>query len=1720
MTGCEFDLVVNLKNKINSTVSEKEIINNEAKSIASQTGLAVDFVENRLLSLFQEAEQSNKTISSRNIRDFFKIGDTYNVKAYSDVRREVRRKIISAVLNGEDILVRTNKDMNVVLSALQRRSLRGLNLKGSAVSPLAFYINISKDEETFSKALNNTSVIANYLISSHLPTIVESWLSDFIEYDPNSGSYSLVVHSHVRQDWTDNIDDREAEMNSFLEIMCKNTILYRFNASGEVEAEYDNTPLTKNAFFAAMTYEIKNMPEEAYERYIEDPYTLVDYLIDKYKNSGAYSILEENISHSFVYSWLYNEFGYTNLYKNSVKALAESNGYNPLDIIIKNSNKFVINKYIEYDLTSGDSELTLSSDENSISYTRIADHITHSINDLEKSFIRKVIDRDSSDKYFIKDNVNISDIERLCKYFFGTNIFIDDSNISLFTNALQQIVDYRNMNKSESFIDFLRSSPRRAEAILSILNNINAFNPYSITGSVNNKLGKALPTIGLTTIAGALEENIYKNRSRNKELKQLYSKARELNPSILAPKSPYEHTILFNQRRTDNNKMFIETAYRTTLTKEIEGETVTKDCKSLSIPEAFQLTIYHDFLDKWILPGDEIVRIQAITPSDKSKIPYFQFSSRSLKLKYGNNIKDIESNVVKEFRNIYGQYLLNSINDFVQVLNIPNVPIESDIRNVLFEDLISAVNTVNKYLKDSNISKSILNTEIFRFNNAYGLNKNIAENLDYITVDGIVQISPYSVNAVTLFNSENPFDALYLQFLKDIPDDVTGVKLYDESGLFPEAKEDNLYTYFLLKNILSEEILVNLVGVPLAHKAKGKEYYKQDSSAHITMVKRMVALTATMHACIPTSIGGLSSKINMMTVKNDVAEMFAYSGNGSSGNGFRTEMDVADGAMFSLRYVDNLLKQSITDTKPKGIDLKLLMHNLDSEKASAYLSKLASYGIDNALLRLFGDPNIEKVGGINPMSFMELSTRVASFKPESFIDGILVDYNNDEIELEVYVNRNGIVYEITDIQFDGTYFYATQIDPDGNETTIGPIDNNLFSFWKDILGGQYSCDINGNYGEQSQDNLSQIINKIGIKHNSTVRSQKDVDQYLKNKVVHYFCTSSAQKSTKAPTVDIRKALVDGSQAWTIKMDIENFGIQMDADHAAEDGSIREITQLISFITEHGYVPETVKSIYKNLAELVRILGNKTFIDIDRISDPIAREEARKKLDLVFGPRIQRALTNPNENVMGIASEILLDLQNISNKYKTNIKVPYSDNQVLGKLHTTVGSYLNKFISRNWTGRADVLVPSHNMFMLYEDDDNTKYLFNDLKYNDDGSTINAVEYLHNKVWGVDSNGIEFIKPEYVQTHLISPYEVMPVDVYYRIDPIINIPSVVVIDTWDKLNNTTNEILSGITYIKAIDLPRNLRSKRAFIDINGNRVGLYHFKTLQEIANIGDALSGDLVYQGELWNKQKLIDKKSELQSYWEDVVLKGIFDKNIDVIISELPENVNIGDNQNADISYIVFNEERATTNNYSNKFGIRNMNFSEIQQRKEAYFREKLINKFTDVGVNYDYLLYSSDGSQTLVYTDKNNLDLKNYIKSSPILDEDSYRVDNHNNQMYKWPDDGELFIYKYGNKSIEVIVTKDLSFIDSGNFSLYRSKHNIDRKGLYNIDIDDNNILFDALAKVQYESWKKTNTAVMARIPSQSLAFAMNIDTVAYLPYGNNISFVPNSQTFLQGSD
>ena len=69
-------------------------------------------------------------------------------------------------------------------------------------------------------------------------------------------------------------------------------------------------------------------------------------------------------------------------------------------------------------------------------------------------------------------------------------------------------------------------------------------------------------------------------------------------------------------------------------------------------------------------------------------------------------------------------------------------------------------------------------------------------------------------------------------------------------------------------------------------------------------------------------------------------------------------------------------------------------------------------------------------------------------------------------------------------------------------------------------------------------------------------------------------------------------------------------------------------------------------------------------------------------------------------------------------------------------------------------------------------------------------------------------------------------------------------------------------------------------------------------------------------------------------------------------------------------------------------------------------------------------------------------------------------------------------------------------------------------------IGTEYDDVIFSRIAQKQYDSWVKTNKSIISRIPAQSQSFAMVVDTVGYLPFGNNVTMVPNSNNFLEGSD
>ena len=57
------------------------------------------------------------------------------------------------------------------------------------------------------------------------------------------------------------------------------------------------------------------------------------------------------------------------------------------------------------------------------------------------------------------------------------------------------------------------------------------------------------------------------------------------------------------------------------------------------------------------------------------------------------------------------------------------------------------------------------------------------------------------------------------------------------------------------------------------------------------MVKRMVALTATMHAGIDNVLSGMPNELRTMVIPNEVMKMFAYSGNSTKGAGWNSDFD-------------------------------------------------------------------------------------------------------------------------------------------------------------------------------------------------------------------------------------------------------------------------------------------------------------------------------------------------------------------------------------------------------------------------------------------------------------------------------------------------------------------------------------------------------------------------------------------------------------------------------------------------------------------------------------------------------------------------------------------------------------------------------------------------------------------------------------------------------------
>lgn len=1749
MNFCKIELANSAK-----ASQDLESFAKELKSSLNLTASLEDIVSS-LNDLIAETKDQGSIISSSDFQDFFKIKDKINNVLYVEARRKLLTRLTDTIFGDNPAL--TNVQLDAKLKFLQSRTKKRL---GNSATKLHYMYTFQKESVITSA---NIDQLVDYLIAYHLPLVVQSIGNGLIR--ENKGKFEFDVKAQVRTDWnTDSFEEHPAELNNAVRMMLDVTPMLDYE--GNPVKDYH---LTNNSFFFAVASLFERLEKEFNHNLHEDlrsdfdlieitrnPVKLIEFLSTWDEKDDS---LESNILRSFIFKWIRTKDGeLTPFAKNCLKS-TDSFCYNPLNLLITSAIKYSTNTFLDRTYSKKNAEY-----KEGIAVLNSARSLWSEAGARISNNIDKEILSELPENY---EEITREQIVKVLKKLFPYHTISIPNDSDLFAqwkNNFKLFYDYKN-SRTKLFSDFIKqhsenSTDSIAERYYWIIRHTLNTNPYLIKGTQKNNMDKQVPVYGLRTVATSIPQQIAILKSEIFKKNKRLAKHGVLEYHI----SNFEHSSLFTGKialpKTVYNSSFL-----------YEGsKPFTKEYRDLTAKEMAHLAIYYDYLN-----GGGKIRIQPITVSDKPRVPMFEWNlDEILKTKSLLEMQD-------EIESFYKQTILNTLHEYNEVLELGIESISESVNQLSWETIISFANTVNDQLRKRQITRQELWEAAERFNQENETNVTFADRLDFKQVksengEKIIQLSDAIEFYSTGMSKPDFWKNRFLDFLTSLKPICPDISVNEQpliehiTNLIDEIEsgntsylDDKLFEYFVVHNFLAENVLINTVGLPLTHKGKGGSYEAYDSAANLTMVKRMVALTATMHSCTKGLLSGMCDEIKTQTIHLGEKEMYTYSGNTPSGAGSINNLDISDGIIYGIRATNNLMLASIGDVRPKGNMLKILHSELDPYKGQGRLIKCAEAIIDNAMIRNFGlnESDAEKVGAFSPKNFMKLALQSAKLADRSFDseENILIDYAGNTVVLNVYKKINDEVYKLDTIELNpdtNTLVLAFENTTTG-ETILENCALDLYSLWE-AFGGAFSCDREGNYNEGSQDAITILMNSIGDTNADTdpenVMSQDDVDQYLKKQAVFFIHTTSAQKSLQAPSSTLQEAL--NGKGFTVKMGIDRLGIQLNADHTAEDSHIREISQLMSNLAEGGYVSEKADKVYSRIQNLIQTSLAEIGIDelkFSKLPEEI-QQDIRTKLNKKFGQIFKRIMSSPDADVMGLTNALAVELQ------KYNLFIPVSDRQHLAKYHTTVGSYFNKFIARAWTGRADVLMPGYNMLMVYEDVDGTVYLPGDnhVEIDDNGEILNQTNirnYL-NELMFVDEEGL-IINTEFAYRYRTTKHAIQPDQIYYMVNEDGSY-ALYKTDTYDKMMNLAKmmENNENLILIKAYNLPRNLNAKSVGVVVNGEYHDIYFFKTHREIMRCGKLISqiselklnkpedknkfiAILSENSDLFGEDNIKKIKTTTDAINKLTELKQQYSDTFQTILGEISSG-NFGScEKELNLPFIdgeytfevsIKHDERITSNNYSHVWG--HAAHSEIAQLKNKYF-EKRLNTLLSGSSEWSAIfkesfnvlsLYSLSSKMSFCTWDINSLK-EGYVEHSVILDEDGYRLNPAGKRMYKWPQGARLF----SKGGYEIILVKDPSQIstltDSSYYIGYRANNKI--KGLdleyFGTNSKDTEFYKEFIsghAIKQYNSWLKTNHGAEARIPSQSLSFAMHLKTVGYCPWDTNISICSNAHVFTQGSD
>lgn len=507
--------------------------------------------------------------------------------------------------------------------------------------------------------------------------------------------------------------------------------------------------------------------------------------------------------------------------------------------------------------------------------------------------------------------------------------------------------------------------------------------------------------------------------------------------------------------------------------------------------------------------------------------------------------------------------------------------------------------------------------------------------------------------------------------------------------IHPELKRYQAFDYWMSQTYMNVS-----VGTHLNHPGKGSSLKEMESQAWGQQVKRNVSLSASKHLFAQNLLDGIRDRYTIAIIEDDKDVVSNIFGQVGSAKPF-------DGATF-CSIVTNYLENNSLKGDMAGVDKKQFVHDWDPVTGTGVIIKTAGFAITNARIR---DSKF-----LNDLNYRMLNRTIS----ETGID-ITQAYDGKPINYgEFYYKEGNTYYKVPEngISYDPASGETIVLRQRLNRGVWGPAEpkrvvvRSNYDAWKEVFGGEYSMEMGANNNlvpsENSAKLLTFAVNNVGtVKPGVTqVTNQSQVNQIMKQALIDYVVTEGAIKQG-ASNVNSKEAYFNRDiHLNTMSISTKDAGIQLDAEHHADESTLSLMTQVVNALGARGYTAKQAQGVYKALQGLVSealhdytegLKGNQELLDkfISKVViDAVASNDVSTEGNLIQA--ITKQIQDSYKGAGRIMPQEILD------------NFPLDNPQVLTKSVSQISSYLTKKTVRiKFPGSMDVLNPSNRIYLLYD-----------------------------------------------------------------------------------------------------------------------------------------------------------------------------------------------------------------------------------------------------------------------------------------------------------------------------------------------------------------------------------------------------------------------------------